>query len=1123
MEFAADLHIHSRHSVATSKNADLESYYRWARIKGIPVLGTGDFTHPGWFEEIRNRLVREESGLFRLSEPPRDEALEGIVCRGMQPRFCLSGEISSIYKKDGFVRKVHSLIFAPDIDTASEIRSRLDAVGNISSDGRPILGLDPKILLEMILEVSERAYLIPAHVWTPWFSLFGSKSGFDTIEACFEELTGHIFALETGLSSDPAMNRHWSALDRYTLVSNSDAHSPAKLAREAVVFDTELSYDGLFDALRTRRGYRGTLEFYPQEGKYHLDGHRKCGICLEPHETARLQGRCPVCGGKLTVGVLHRVMQLADRDRPATPPQAQGFSYLIPLAELIAEIMGVGAGSKAVRNRYVKTVSAFGDELSVLRKAPLDEIERRADPLIAEAVRRMRAGRVHPRPGYDGAFGVIRVFEDGELDALKGQGELFALAAEHATAETASAASIPSKSCPHLTPSSAGMGGSAVPPSSVPCSPVPPATRHLDPQQRRAVDTQQRAVLVTAGPGSGKTRALTAWVVRLILERGVSPGRILAITFTNKAAREMTERLEVMLDLPAASHSSGPSAAPRVCTFHALCFDLLKERMQELTTVFDQSSRIGLLRLIDPSLSEARLRSRARELERLLQEGATDEPAASYRTMAERMGGVDVADLIPRAVALLDQDADFLSEVRRRFRYVAVDELQDINPAQYRLLRRLADGAEAVFAIGDPDQAIYGFRGSDVRLFRSFRDDYQPLEVTFPFNYRSTGRIVEGAGALITDRRAAVSSVRTDGDKLQIVTAPDSWEEARFIIRTVEEHLGGTTQIAVDSLAERGAGDYSFADFAVLTRTRSVRAELASALSEAGIPVTVREAGPLLTEPPLARLAPPLRLLANPHDMIAWSDLLCALLPEAPPEKIRTGVLGWTRDPGVFSSLQAALHWEQTLSGEQSGVLRDFLELRSDLELRLSERGLLSVIESLIERFITVDEPGSDEPAGAELSLRLDALRQAADQHGSDLGGFLRRVVLSPFESEGPYRTEKLSLLTFHASKGLEFPVVFIAAAEEGTTPISREGTSVEEERRLFYVAMTRAADRLYITSATRRRIYGRWKQRRPSRFISEIPPALVSPRTTAKRRTRPADTQQLLFRDLDRTGRAGK
>jgi DNA helicase-2/ATP-dependent DNA helicase PcrA len=315
VRFHADLHIHSKYSRACSKDCDLEHLSWWARRKGITLVGTGDFTHPAWFEHLRENLVPTEPGLFRLRED-----LDRDITRRLPPsvaagdiRFMLSVEISTIYKRDEHTRKVHHLVYVPDFDAAAEFNRRLGRIGNLGSDGRPILGLDSRDLLEITLECGDGAYLVPAHVWTPWFAVLGSKSGFDAIEDCYVDLADHIFALETGLSSDPLMNWRISGLDRYRLVSNSDAHSPPMLGREATVFDTDLDYFAIRRALETGAGHAGSIEFFPEEGKYHVDGHRKCGVRMEPQETREHGGTCPECGKPLTVGVLSRVEELADR------------------------------------------------------------------------------------------------------------------------------------------------------------------------------------------------------------------------------------------------------------------------------------------------------------------------------------------------------------------------------------------------------------------------------------------------------------------------------------------------------------------------------------------------------------------------------------------------------------------------------------------------------------------------------------------------------------------------------------------------------------------------------------------------------------------------------------------
>ena len=319
----ADLHIHSRYSRATSRDCTPEYLDLWARRKGISLLGSGDFTHPQWREELAEKLIPAEEGLYILKEEFRIK--DGAAEERYKPRFVISGEISSIYKKNGKVRKVHNVILLPGLEEAEVLARKLETIGNIHSDGRPILGLDSRDLLEITLELCPSAVFVPAHIWTPHFSMFGAFSGFDTIEECFEDLTPYIRAFETGLSSDPPMNWRLSALDRLQMISNSDAHSPAKLGREANLLDIDMSYEGLYGAVQEGKGLAGTIEFFPEEGKYHYDGHRKCHLCLSPKEAEQYQGKCPVCGKKLTMGVSHRIGQLADRKEGFVPERARYF------------------------------------------------------------------------------------------------------------------------------------------------------------------------------------------------------------------------------------------------------------------------------------------------------------------------------------------------------------------------------------------------------------------------------------------------------------------------------------------------------------------------------------------------------------------------------------------------------------------------------------------------------------------------------------------------------------------------------------------------------------------------------------------------------------------------------
>jgi uncharacterized protein (TIGR00375 family) len=404
MKFVADLHIHSKYSRATSKEMNLESLDKWAKIKGIKVMGTGDFTHPAWFKELKTQLEPAEPGLYKFRNGTSET------------RFLLTAEISSIYSQGGKCRRIHNLVFAPSLEIAEKINVALSWQGNLQSDGRPILGISSIELAKLVFGISDEAVIIPAHAWTPWFSIFGSMSGFDSIEECFAEFTPKIFAFETGLSSDPAMNWRLSQLDRISFISNSDSHSAEKIGREANVFDTELSYNGIIFAIKERdpKKFLYTIEFFPEEGKYHYDGHRLCGVVLSPEESKKYKNICPKCGKPLTIGVMNRVDALADRPVGYQPEGRVPFKKLVPLNEIIAESLGVSVISKKTKAEYERLIGIFGTELYILLDADLNEIKTQVPAELAEGLRRMREGNIYIRPGYDGEYGKVKIFNEEE-------------------------------------------------------------------------------------------------------------------------------------------------------------------------------------------------------------------------------------------------------------------------------------------------------------------------------------------------------------------------------------------------------------------------------------------------------------------------------------------------------------------------------------------------------------------------------------------------------------------------------------------------------------------------------------------------------------------------------------
>jgi uncharacterized protein (TIGR00375 family) len=416
MRFIADFHIHSKFSRATSKDMVVETLAQWAKKKGITLLGTGDFTHPTYFAELRSKLEPLGNGLLKLRKG------------NQEVRYILTSEVSNIYSQGGKVRRIHNLIFAPSFEVVEAIRSKLGNLGKLSSDGRPIFSFTAKELAKMILDVSADCLVIPAHAWTPWFSIFGANSGFDSIEECFGEMSSHIHAIETGLSSDPEMNWRWSALDSLTLLSNSDAHSPNRLGREANAFDCVMDYQEIAEAIRRkdRKKLRFTIEFFPEEGKYHYDGHRQCGVIFSPSQTKAEQSLCPNCHKKLTIGVMHRVEELADRPEGFIPKNAIPSIHLIPLEEVIAEALGVRVGTKAVEAEYERLIERGSSEFRILLDATPDELATYVPPNILEGIVRMRQGKVSIIPGHDGVYGKITLFpERKEEGGTKEQLKLF--------------------------------------------------------------------------------------------------------------------------------------------------------------------------------------------------------------------------------------------------------------------------------------------------------------------------------------------------------------------------------------------------------------------------------------------------------------------------------------------------------------------------------------------------------------------------------------------------------------------------------------------------------------------------------------------------------------------------
>jgi DNA helicase-2/ATP-dependent DNA helicase PcrA len=1054
MFYVADLHIHSQYSRATSKELTLDKLYQWAQIKGINVVGTGDFTHPLWYNEIKEKLIPDGTGFFKLKEPPKTEALPGIRTRSLDVRFCLSVEISSIYKFDNKVRKNHNVIFAADLDTVLKINERLASIGNLQSDGRPILGLPSRDLLEIVLKTSDNAYLIPAHVWTPWFSTLGSKAGYDSIDECYRDLTGYIFALETGLSSDPSMNWRLSELDRYSLVSNSDAHSPQKLGREANIFDTELSYYEMFNALKTRTGFLGTYEFFPEEGKYHLDGHRKCGIVFDPETTNQFNGICPVCKKPLTIGVLHRVERLADRKKAEKPENSPGFHYLIPLPEIISEIKNSGPESKTVQHMYRQIISEFGNEFTFLREVPVADIQKKFGFVLAEAIRRMRENEVKSVPGYDGEYGTIKVFNEGELESLLGQSNLFGYKTDKMIRRTTKQSNI--------IASNTNIPEKAL------------ETVELNPEQESVKNYLKGALLVKAGPGTGKTGTLIHWIANQITSSQAKPEQVLAVTFTNKAADEMQSRLKTIL--------GDKSKGVRTGTFHSICYGILQERYAEMNTVYDNEGREIILNMLLPELKNTGIKELSKSLAKYFELGNNSEIsnikyiAGLYREYNKKHNSIDLSDIINQTVELLITEPAFLEKVRAQYSVIAVDEFQDINPMQYRFIKLLASDKD-ILAIGDPDQSIYKFRGSDVNLFFKFRDDFAAREINLERNYRSSEMILKAAENIIRNNtlksNLRLTASTNNWKKIKVFNADDTAAETKYILNAIDGYIGGTENLSIGTSS--CSASYSFSDIAILFRTHHVGKELMRELKKAGIPLHYGDGSSYLEVLPFSLISDVLRLLINNEDFVSL-------------KKLMVNGLDWqASDVDMFISnvYSKGIDWTQNkiefINGQNYERFTEWQIFYNSLKTKYKSENLVKIIMAICSFFLP------DNKLDDLLILKKEAILSMAGESEDNPEKFLQKMTLGNYSDIGRLKSEGVHLLTFHAAKGLEFPVVFVAGAEENITPLNSRGTDIEEERRLFYVALTRAKEEVHITHVRKRRLFGQPDLMEPSRFINEI------------------------------------
>jgi len=1117
MKFIADLHIHSKFSIATAKNLDLENLYIAAQLKGITVIGTGDFTHPGWFAEIKDKLAPAEPGLFKLKDKIAkicDKEVP-VLCRS-KVRFLLSCEISNIYKKDGKVRKNHNLVFMPNLEKAESFNKKLDKIGNIKSDGRPILGLDAKNLLEIMLDTSNEAFFIPAHIWTPWFSVMGSKSGFDSIKECFEDLTPHIFAVETGLSSDPPMNWRVSTLDGLTLISNSDAHSPMKLGREANLFNTDLSYYNIRSAIKEgdKKRFLGTFEFFPQEGKYHLDGHRKCNIRFLPKETIKNKGICPVCLKPLTLGVLYRVEELADQPENIYPEQKNPFYSIIPLTEILSEILKVGAGSKRVKQKYNDLLEKLGPELKILHEITYESLGKSGIPLLGEAIKRVRAKQITLLPGYDGEFGKVKIFTQEEREKLSNQQSLFIYRPSKKEFNKKEGKKTEKQIKRKQSKTEKKKDN---------------ITSTLNKDQKKAVLHKKGPLIIMAGPGTGKTRTLTHRIAHLVKDNKVLPENILAVTFTNKAAVEMRERLEILI--------KGVKELPLIATFHSLCFKILQEQknIPKLSIIDDDERKSLVLDAVKdikkkgvtinekPQVFLDKVIYAKQQIigpDDYIKDITSEKKAESfplfyrvYQNLLATQKHCDFEDLIYMVVKMFENNDRIRKKYTDRFKFIFVDEYQDLNHGQYRIIKALAPPDSSnnnLCIVGDPNQSIYGFRGSDVKYFDRFNIDYNNAKtITLTKNYRSTETILKASYQIIKNRNMSGSTEETKNSKKsgnfarrvysqieglkKIIILERSTEkaEAESVSRAIEQMIGGTGHHSIDtgrvkepySIKER-----SFSDFAVLYRTRFQRQIIEDVFDKRGILVQVVSKDKIFNKKYIKQSISLLKIIEGVGSYRDVERVNKVITPGISRQTVDI-FKSWSKK-SKFSLKKAVMNSARFPLPEMSrqrqinfrAFMDSFSRLKKEMKGMTVEKKLLYITENTKLKTTVKNSPESKDA--------FNKLIDISKNHGKDTDEFFTATALQTDTDTYYPQAERVSLMTMHAAKGLEFPVVFITGCEKGYIPFERgedKVSDINEERRLFYVAMTRAKERLYLTRAKKRIIFGKAVSRNLSPFVEDI------------------------------------